>query len=388
MRVYFYCRNEPGNLQEDVITLAEGLQELGVPFSGNCDYWLRSTHPDDYLIRHDPDIHPDDCDIVVVNSTWPYWIRMKTFDLVRRPLPEGLFRKGRRYVTVYMDTHDGHRTVSWEPEFRQFDLILRTKLNRRAWRPDNIKPWTMPLEKRMIDATLNAMPFEERRKSILINYGASHPYPHGARDLSAKIFEPAIATVMPIDRTKDDLSKEPTDPYEKLMWSQTGGRFSRSYYERLKASQCVACFCGELIPPMPWRDPQQYLVGGNKAKLKRMFFEGLGRIDPRPPRSVQWDSFRFWESLAAGCAAFNIDLDHYGVEIPVMPENWKHYIGVDLARPQKVIERLRDEPEILGKVAASGKEWAMQHYSPRRMAQRLLDWSGVASQSPPKKLQR
>ena len=92
--------------------------------------------------------------------------------------------------------------------------------------------------------------------------------------------------------------------------------------------------------------------------------------------------------MAAGCAAFNIDLDHYGVEIPVMPENWKHYIGVDLARPHKVIERLRDEPEVLGKVAASGREWAMQHYSPRRMAERLLDWSGVVSESPTKSPQR
>jgi hypothetical protein len=161
------------------------------------------------------------------------------------------------------------------------------------------------------------------------------------------------------------------------MWNQTGERFSASYYQRLGSSQGVACFCGELIPPMPWRNPQQYLVGGNKAKLKRIFFDAVGLIDPRSPRSVQWDSFRFWEALVGGCAAFNIDLDHYGVELPVMPENWKHYIGADLARPQKVIDRLRDEPEILGKVAASGTEWAMRHYSPRRMAERLLDLSGA-----------
>jgi hypothetical protein len=388
MRVYFYCRNEPGNLQEDVITLAEGLLELGVPFSGNCDYWLRSTEPDDYLIRHDPDIRPDDCDIVVVSYTWPHWIRMKTFDLVRRPLPEGLFKKGRRYVTVYMDNHDGHRTVSWEPEFRQFDLILRSKLNKRAWHPENMRPWVLGFTNRILKAVEGQLPFEKRRRVALVNFGASHPYPHGTRDEAAKSFLPALEDWIPFDATKDDLRAAPTDPYEKLMWDQTGERYSASYYRRLGSSQSVACFCGELIPPMPWRDPQQYLVGGNKAKLKRMFFEGLGRIDPRSPRSVQWDSFRFWESLAAGCAAFNIDLNHYGVEIPVMPENWKHYIGADLARPQKVIERLRDEPEILGTVAASGREWAMQHYSPRRMAERLLDWSGVASQSPTKNLQR
>ena len=94
MRVYFYCRNEPGNLQEDVITLAEGLQELGIPYSGNCDYWLQSTEPGDYLIKHDPEITPDDCDIVVVSYTWPYWVRMKTFDLVPSAAAGGSVQEG------------------------------------------------------------------------------------------------------------------------------------------------------------------------------------------------------------------------------------------------------------------------------------------------------
>lgn len=378
MRVYFYCRNEPGNLQEDVITLAEGLQELGVPFSGNCDYWLQSTEPGDFLIKHDPVIRPDDCDVVVVSYTWPHWIRMKTFDLVRRPLPEGLFKSGRRYVTVYMDNHDGHRTVSWEPEFRNFDLILRSKLNKRAWHPENMRPWVLGFTHRILKAVEGQLPFEERRRVALVNFGASHPYPHGAREEAAKSFLPALEYWIPFDATKDDLSAPPTDPYEKLMWEQTGERYSASYYRRLGSSQSVACFCGELIPPMPWRDPQQYLVGGNKAKLKRAFFEALGWIDPRPLRSVQWDSFRAWEAWVAGCATINIDLDLYGPDLPVMPKNWTHYIGVDLAKPKQTIQRLMDDSGLLERVARRGHEWALQNYSPRRMAERFLEYAGVA----------
>jgi hypothetical protein len=49
-RVYFYCGNEQGNLQEDVIALAEGFVELGIPFYGNRDFAAISTS-DDYLIR-------------------------------------------------------------------------------------------------------------------------------------------------------------------------------------------------------------------------------------------------------------------------------------------------------------------------------------------------
>lgn len=375
MRVYFYCRNEPGNLQEDVITLAEGLQELGIPFSGNCNYWLQSTEPGDYLIKHDPEIRPDDCDIVVVSYTWPHWVESGTFRFLPQPLPEGLFRKGRRYVTVYMDNHDGHRTVSWKTEFRQFDLILRSKLNKRAWHPENMKPWVLGFTKRIVKAVEGQLPFEKRRRVALVNFGASHPYPHGTREEAARRFLPGFAKLMPLDSTKDDLSIAPEDSYARLMWEQTGMRHSSSFYDRLSSSQCVACFCGDLIPPMPWRNPEQYLVGGNKAKLKGVLFDAMAKLDPRPWRSVQWDSFRAWESWAAGCTNLNIDLDAYGPVLPVMPENWKHYIGVDLERPETALQRIQDEPSVLERVAKDGQQWAMENYSPKRMAERFLQWS-------------
>jgi hypothetical protein len=371
-RVYFYCRNEEGNLQEDVITLAEGFRELGIPYSGSCDYWLQSTEPGDYLIRHDPGVTADDCDVVIVSYTWPYWIRMKTFDLVRRPLPQGIFKKGRRYKTVYMDSHDGYRTVSWEPEFREFDVILRSKMNRRLWHPDNMRPWVLGFTNRVLQSTGGGQSFGRRRHQILVNFGASHPYPHGVRDIAAARFEPLIERLLPIDRTKDDLSKEPSDAYAALMWRQTGGRHSSAYYERLKNAQAVACFCGELIPPLPYRDADRYMVGGNRARLRKAIYELLALFDPRPRRSVQWDSFRFWEALTGGCAAINIDLERYGVALPVMPENWREYVGIDFSRTEEVIERLTEDVGMLERVAGAGHAWAHTNYSQAVTARRLL----------------
>ncbi len=370
--IYFFCRAEEANLQEDVIALAEGFDALGIPHYANTNYWLKSTTPGDYLLRHDPDVSPDDCDIVIVSYTWPTWIDPVTFQADRRPLPDGLFRAGRRYRTVYMDSHDGYRTISWEPEFRQFDLILRAKLNHRAWHPDNMRPWVLGLNNRILDATAGAMPFESRARQVLINFGASHPYAHRTRELAAARFDPKVARVLAIDRTKDDLRAEPVDAYDALMWRQTGGRFSRTYYERLKRSQAVACFCGDMIPAMPFAHPERYLVGGYRARLRRVLYELIDRLDPRPQRAIQWDSFRFWEALAAGCAAFNIDLAYYGVSLPEMPVSGEHYLGLRFDAVDETIDRIAEDPGLLARVAASGREWALRHYSPEALARRCL----------------
>jgi hypothetical protein len=374
-RVYFYCSNEPGNLQEDVIALAEGMRELGVPFYANCDYWLQSTRPGDYLFRQFADVTPDDCDIVVVTYTWVQWVRMGDFKLRRRPLPEGLFKSGRRYVTVAMDNNDGYRTPSWEPEFRAFDIILRSKFNSRAAAPANMRPWAYGLTNRIVEATRGALPYSERADKILVNFNVSHPFSYDARDLAARRFEPRIGAVLAVDNTRDDLSREPSDSYAALMWRQTGGRFSRGYYERLKRSKAMACFCGDIIPPAPQR-PESYLMGGNRARLRRAVYAGLGLLDHRPPRAVGADSFRFWEALAAGCTAINLDLDHYGVALPVMPINGVHYLGVDLARVGSFIAMLKEDRSILGHIAERGRVWAQTHYSPEAMATRLLAMTG------------
>ncbi len=374
--VYFYCRPEEANLQEDVIALAEGLNALGIKHYASSNYWRQSTAPGDYLLRHDPAVSAADCDVVIVSYTWPSWIDPVTYRVERRPLPEGLFQRGRRYRTVYMDSHDGYRTVSWEPSFRQFDLILRSKLNRRAWHPSNMKPWVLGLNNRILEATAGGRPVADRTRTILVNFGASHPFAHGTRDRAALAFLPKISRWLPIDATRDDLSRPPADAYEALMWRQTGFRFSRTYYERLKTSQAVACFCGDMIPPAPFRGADRYLAGGNRGRVRRALFEAAAVFSARPRRAIQWDSFRFWETLAAGGAAFNVDLERYGVEIPVMPVNWEHYIGIDFDRVDDAIGRLESDPNLLGRVAAAGRQWALEHYSPSAMAERMLAWVG------------
>lgn len=369
-RVYFFCRDNAQAYQDDVVVLADGLHETGAAVFGNCDYWRNSPAPDDWLVRSDPSVRPQDCDIVVVDTAWNRWLDAG-FKVHQSPLPAGLFAPGRRYRTACLDVDDGYETCTWRTEFRAFDAVFRAKYNRRCFHPANHHPWVLGLNRRMLDMTAGALPWRDRRPELLVNFGASHPYEHSAR---ARAGPPFIAAARPhftINDQRDDLKIPPADPYDLLMWEQTQRRHSRAYYGRLKTARAVVAFCGELIPPAPFHP--RYLVGGRQAKLKRALHDALAKFDPRPPRLIQWDSWRFWEALAAGCLVFNLDLPHYGVELPVMPRHLQEYVAVRPENSVEVFAALSGDPGLAERIAAQGRAWALEHYSPRALARRFLD---------------
>ena len=55
-----------------------------------------------------------------------------------------------------------------------------------------------------------------------------------------------------------------------------------------------------------------------------------------------------------------------------MPENWKHYIGVDLNKPQKTVDRIMESKAEIMKIAQEGNRWAIENYSPEASAKRLI----------------
>jgi hypothetical protein len=76
----------------------------------------------------------------------------------------------------------------------------------------------------------------------------------------------------------------------------------------------------------------------------------------------------------------HIDLAKYGVELPVMPVNWKHYIGVDLNNIRQTVERIIEEKDLIYKIAKEGNEWCMTNYAPQASAKRFLKTIGLSSQ--------
>jgi len=328
-KIYFYLC--PPHYSYPLVAIAEGLKALGVEFYANADYWRSSPDDREFLFRCDGGVTPGDCDVVILDCEWP---------LAGLPLPEGLFRKGRKFTTVYVDIDDGVRTHAYLDEYRQFDIILKCHYNNLSVYPDNFRPWAFGLSNRMIAYTDGGVPYSNRKKEMLVNFRTANPL----RKIAHDMFLPEIEFLLTLNYETDDLSKPPQEPEQHFHWVQTGGRHYPSYYSSIKRSAAGFCFSG--------------------------------LFDPHTKCIVQYDSWRFWECLAAGCIAFHLELDKYGLRLPVMPESFKHYIGVCLDDITAAVERIKDEPGLLDRVSSQSRAWVIEFYSPEATARRFLQLIG------------
>lgn len=357
--IFFYCcppsppEYKKIIYQHAIVCLAEGLKSLGIPFYSDRNFWQIVPDEEKYLFNHDPTVTPDDCSIVILHTAW-FTSGME--------LPEGLFHPKRNYITVYFES-EADAKHAWKPEFRQFDFIFRTHYNRRFRYPSNFRPWAFGLSNRIL-RELEVLPsFLERKRNLLVNFRLGH----SIRKVIQEEFLPRLETVLPIDNSVDGLDAPPTDPYAYLQWVQTVRRHYPSYYRRLRETAACACFGGLLINPWP-------LDAFGPSNLQdRIINKFLSMVDTRPRRIMNWESWRFWEAMAAGCVAFHVDFDKYGSFLPVMPENWRHYIGIDLDNMQAAVDRIAGEPEILERISTEGRLWALENYSPVPTARRFLE---------------
>jgi len=359
-KIFFYCvpPDKPDNTgyPHTMICLGEGLKALGIDLYSNINYWRLSPEKEEYLFRHDPSVTHQDCSIVIMNQDW--------FRVAKKPFPENLFDSNQKYLTVYMDSDDGCKTHSYYPEFRRFDFIFKVSYNRNFRYPANFYPWAQGLSGRMLRELENPPSFQERKRQLLVNFREPYKIKHSVRRIVRKEFLPRIQTVLRVNNVVDSLNNFSSEPYHYLHWSQTGRRHSPSYFKSLKDTAACACFGGFFVPAWPL-DPS--------TQISRLLKRILSKLEFKSNRIVDWDNWRFWESLAAGCVSVREDFDKYGCLLPVMPENWRHYIGVDLDNIQATIDKIAADPEILERVGTEGRRWALEHYTPVPVALRFLE---------------
>lgn len=332
-RVYFMLpRPDPPrhSYHHAIVVLAEGLAELGTPLYSNFDYW-RQEPDGPYLLKHDPNVRPEDCQLVVLDYLWP----------VHHPqLPQQVLNPRRGNITAMLDWTDGHDTHCFKPPFRAFDLIFRTHCNSLYRYPLNFTPWAYGFGNRVRKA-LGAVPsYESRQRSMLVNFRLVH----AMREHAKAYVYPKLSRFFEMDEKIDNFEDAVDDTYGSLMKEQTCRRHFTQYYARLKHAAACSAFAG-------------YTAVDKQSNT---------------PSIHAWDSWRFWESLAAGCVTVHMDLQQMGAVLPVMPENFRHYIGVNLANVDDTIQRLETDPGIFARVATEGRQWAIRHYSPRGMALQFL----------------
>lgn len=375
-KVFFYCypptpRGE-GHYnhayhyyQHGTVVLAEGLKELGIECYSNINYWKLSPDREEYLLTHDPTITPDDCAIVVLEHTY--------FLCANQSFPKNLFHLDRQYLTVYLDLSDEDpRKDIFHPDFRQFDYILKAHYCRNSWYPSNVHPHVFGLSKRILAAVANGSDFHSRKSQLLVNYRDTK-HAHTLRQFIRKHYLSRIHRILPVDHSIDtsvdplsltfDGKRYLMDASDVMHFAQSSGRHFPSYYQRLQEMAATACFGGFFTTPFP-RNPSTSL----SRNLRRV----ITKLNLRSHRILQWDSWRLWEAMTAGSVALHVDFDKYGFQLPVMPENWKHYIGIDLDNLQASVDRIAQDPGILAKISVAGRQWAIQHYRPQAIASRFL----------------
>jgi hypothetical protein len=347
------------NYPHQAVVLAEGLKELGWRIFANVDYWRSSPDDPSVLFCHDENVRPSDCAVNVLTYDWMHFVRVMPYE----------FAENNKSCRVFIEDSEGVRLAFYD-EFKKFDVVLRTQSNSRAIVPSNFRPWAFALTNRILAETADVAPVGKRRNALLVNFGSTHDYRHELRELFEARVYPKLAQHLDLDRTTNRKANPPSDAYHRLMWEQTAWRHYPDYYERLCHALACSCVGGQFVSagPRDWT----LLEGGNRARLRRLWYGWRSRIGRATPRWNQWDGWRFWESLAAGCAGLMLDFDKYGVQLPVQPENWKHYVGLDLDHLPRDLERLTADPSTLATIGAAGRSWVLQNYTPIPMAKLFL----------------
>jgi hypothetical protein len=351
--IYFFCfplgPPERAGYQHQLISIAEGLRELNISFYSNINYWNLDPINQNYLFLNDNSIDYRDCAAVVFSST------MFNYDSMHL-LPNDLFNDERTYKIIFIDDSDGFITPGFNL-YKKVDIVLKSHYNKKYKYPENFRPWQFGLTNRIIDA-LNPKPFQERKKEVLVNFRVSHKL----RDQAERDIMPVISKFLKENDETDSIEDNKLIE-DQLNWHQTGRRHYSSFYQRLSNSAACACFGGEFQNALSNKE-------GRAAYYLRQLNNKINLI--KPDRVLQFDSWRFWESLAAGCCVLQVDLNKYGIKLPVMPANNRHYIGVDFNNTSSLNKVFSNE-KILEDISESGKEWALKYYSPKQTAIRFLD---------------
>lgn len=203
-------------------------------------------------------------------------------------------------------------------------------------------PIAFGLSNGLIAATQNPPPFAQRRRAALRNFRAT--LSQSLRALLDLTYVPALGRAMPVDR--NILAPD-------------------AYLNSLLETQICLAYGGDLYSPIAGN---AWFAKNDPALAAAHSFKEM----KAPAVVLRWDSFRLWESFAAGCLTVHLDFDKYGFALPVKPEAWVHYAPIDLGDIAGSVDALLAREKDWPAIAAAGRAWALEHYAPAPTAIRVL----------------
>jgi len=310
--VFFAIHDSPCHA---TLCLIEGLAEMGVPVFSNQHVPGAQFH----------EFRPEVFALHVFNLT------EKTMQGPLLPFVASFSNPEK----ILLSMADTNTTIFPEDSFPS----LMTHENRFLKLAGNRYPWAFGISRATLEKTKSPPPFAKRQRVVLRNFR-----PSANQDirnfLDCSLVE-ALEKHMSVDR-----------------------RIGADHFDRLQNQVACLAYGGSILSDYSdnpfYAKNSAYQAFQDKAKFAQ------------PLVVTRWDSWRFWESLAAGCLTFHLDFEKYGFLLPEMPVAWKHYIPIDMADPCGTVERFVNCESQWEEIATSGREWALEHYSPKAVAQRLL----------------
>ncbi|CAN5385370.1 hypothetical protein BH09BAC1_BH09BAC1_17450 [soil metagenome] len=332
------------------IIIAEGLKVLGQPFFANINYW-KETGASEYTFatsNKPADVHIYESCYVVAH-------------------PEVASQLDKSKINVLIDLEDKLMTLSLTPTANAFDIVLRAHYTTHLPYPAHVHPWPFALSNRIItsvNASIDQPVFPRLFSSYRVHLDV--------RKMTNEKLVPLLSNKYEIGHFESEMPSKEIVEDENSYWYQTGRRHDDAFYVALNQSLLSLTFGGSFIPaPFPSNPLQQLRYLLNRSILKAV--PGL-REKGYLQYIIQYDSWRWWESLISNACPIFLDFEQCGFKLPVMPVAGKHYLDVDLTNIEKSACNILALTEAEIKlISQQGKEWALEHYSPVAVAKRFMD---------------
>lgn len=320
--VYFYIPDGPFDAvghHYSAECLMSGLQAIGVPVFSNLPLPGVTVEPLGQLTSH--------VYVFVVTQQSAGDKYTKAITECPRPF---------KFVLSMADSVSSHLTPANVPSLMAHE--------NRHWRVRGIRePWPFGLSHARIEAaSRDGIPFSERAPKVLCNFTGSQN--QTVRNVAELALVPLIPSLgLAVDMAKTD---------------------SAGHFQRLRTYTACMAYGGMFV-----EDPLR-LEAKLQPWLHRFRTENVEMSTGVV--IIRWDSWRWWESLAAGCLTLQLDLEKYGFELPVMPKPWVHYVPFDFGDLKGTVDQLAMRRGEWAEIAEAGRRWALEHYAPGPVARRFI----------------